>query len=734
MQQAQLDPVKFEIFAHRLWAIGEAGRETLQRVTASPIVAQGGECMQSFYDVEGNMVLACAGHLRFAGATSDAIRFIIKEFAESPGIFDGDQIFFNDPYVAGSHTYDEMCIKPLFFDSELIGWTASSSHTADTGGVMRGGATEIYHEGIRILGLKVVERHEFRNDVCKTLVEQCRDPYYVELDLRSRVAANNVAGDRMQKLVEQLGVDFIKAAFQRLIDDGEVMARTRIRELPDGVWRARGSWGGEQDVIQVGLKMTKRDDEIWLDFEDVTPQVKSALNSTLVSSLAHVQLALTPFLFWDLPWSDGKMVPIHVRIPEGTIANCLFPAACGMAPGIGQMLVGVILECVSKMMYAAGRDEEVNAGWHGRLLFGGPGTMYGGHNRNGTVVPQGIYDIHGSGFGATPERDGVNTAGFINIPAGGITDVERIEMEYPFLYFTRQHNQNGGGPGRYRGGTSTCRLFMVYGSNDFTVPYGNRDRYAIGGYGLFGGYPVGPGGKVGVYLTDGATLDERFGTGDCPTSVKELEAGNWGEAWEPGPGRFQLAERTIISDVVGGGGGFGDPLERATDDVARDLADGLYSIDSAERWFGVVINGDTLDQRATDERRSEIRDQRKRSGIPGSLVANNGHRTRGVKTSRRPHAGLRVERLASDALSLWWVCATCGRSIAPIDENYKEGTLLHVRSLDDFLDEPPPGTAAVALQEFICPGCGELLQVDVVPVDRASTERLWDIELIDQSS
>ena len=74
---AQLDPIKFEIFAHRLWEIGEEGRLALQRVTASPIVAQGGECMSSFYAPDGTMILACSGHLRFAGATSQGIRAII---------------------------------------------------------------------------------------------------------------------------------------------------------------------------------------------------------------------------------------------------------------------------------------------------------------------------------------------------------------------------------------------------------------------------------------------------------------------------------------------------------------------------------------------------------------------------------------------------------------------------------------------------------------------------------
>ena len=37
-----LDPIKYEVFIHRLLAAGEEGRIALQRVSASPIVVQGG--------------------------------------------------------------------------------------------------------------------------------------------------------------------------------------------------------------------------------------------------------------------------------------------------------------------------------------------------------------------------------------------------------------------------------------------------------------------------------------------------------------------------------------------------------------------------------------------------------------------------------------------------------------------------------------------------------------------
>src|ERR1051325_389309 len=79
-----IDPIRYEMYLHRLWAIGEEGRMTLQRVTASPIVSQGGECMSSFYDEKGTMVLACSGHLRFAAATSDAIHDLMRRLKNLP--------------------------------------------------------------------------------------------------------------------------------------------------------------------------------------------------------------------------------------------------------------------------------------------------------------------------------------------------------------------------------------------------------------------------------------------------------------------------------------------------------------------------------------------------------------------------------------------------------------------------------------------------------------------------
>jgi N-methylhydantoinase B len=728
-----LDPVRYEIFAHRLWAIGEEGRLALQRVCASPIVVQGGECMQSFYDPEGRMILACSGHLRFAAATSDAIRKMREWFEQSPGFFDGDQLFNNDPYIAGSHTYDQMVVKPIFWQDRLIAWTASSSHTADTGGVMRGAATEIYHEGIRILGVKVVEKGEFRNDIFKTIVEQCRDPEYVGLDLKSRIAGNNVSAARFLQLVEQFGPEFVEAAGQKMIDDAEQQARAKLRALPDGTWQSRMYSIGTRraEPYQVMCTMTKTGEELFLDFDGTSPQKDDDQNSTLPSSLAHVTIALTNTLFWDLPWSDGKMNPVHVSIPEGSILNCRFPAACGAGPGVGGILVGAVMECLAKMVYAGGRYDDVNAGWNGLWYQGGPGFFYGGHNREGLTVAQGLYDIHGGGFGARPGSDGVDTGGHVNIPSGGISDVERIEMQYPFLYFTRGHNPNGAGYGRYRGGDGSQRVVLVYGSQDLSVDFRPYGAIPGGAYGLFGGYPSGTGGMRAIMRTDPHQLRARLAQGQYPTSPRQILEDGWGEMFRPQDGRprVHVAEYWLITDFTQAGGGFGDPLDREPEAVAHDVATGVYSRWGAAMFFGVQLDAHgRVDAGATQQMRQQIREDRLALARPQSSTANtNSQPQDGTIVRVQPHAAL---VLVGDRSETWWTCKRCRATLGPGSTNYKSGTVVRERSLADVSDYPLPfGEFLGNLLEYLCPSCGTLLSVEVYCPTVGGPTLIHDISL-----
>ena len=693
--------------------------------------------MSSFYDETGTMVLACSGHLRFAAATSDAIRNLMQRFSKTPGFHDGDQFFFNDPYVAGSHTYDMMIVKPIFFRGELIGWTATSTHTADTGGVLRGGAYEIFHEGICIPGLKIVEKNEFREDVFQTLTGQCRDPQYVGLDLKAMIAGNNICAKRYLGLVEKFGLKFVQLAGEKMIADSESKARAKLRSMPDGTWVTRqyvttlDRKTRKSVAQQLYCTMTKKRDELLFDFTGTSPQTDTDHNSTLPSTVAHLALALTNTLFWDVPWSDGKMRPVKVHVPEGSILNCKYPAACGAGPRIGNVLVSTVCEAVAKMIYASGRYDDVNASTTGNLEFvGGPGYFYGGHTREGIAVAQGLYDIHGAGMGARPHGDGVNTGGHMNIPSAGISDIERIEMQYPFLYFTRSHNPDGSGFGQYRGGLGSYRIYLIYGSKDCSVDYKPYGGVAQGGFGLAGGYPTGIG-ATRVMIEAGLEMLGRVKAGEYPT-VGAMRAGEWGKSILPAgvPERVPLPEGTLLVDYVAGGGGFGDPIDRDPGAVLKDFGYGWVSREIAERIYGVVFadSGKAVDSAASEDCRRRIREARNQDA---PISQNSSDQAAAVSSDSRQllrfHAALEI---IGNGKKKAIRCSRCGHIYCKADENYKHYALHRILNLNDSMPPLPTGERYIGEYHiYSCPGCATQLQVDLYSPSLGGDPVLWDTRI-----
>jgi N-methylhydantoinase B len=63
---------------------------------------------------------------------------------------------------------------------------------------------------------------------------------------------------------------------------------------------------------------------------------------------------------------------------------------------------------------------------------------------------------------------------------------------------------------------------------------------------------------------------------------------------------------------TGGGGGWGDPIERDAALVRSDVLEELVSREAALEHYGVVLRDDlTLDETATQQRRDRLRSGRK---------------------------------------------------------------------------------------------------------------------------
>jgi N-methylhydantoinase B len=551
------------------------------------------------------------------------------------------------------------------------------------------------------------------------------------------IAGNNICAKRYLGLVEKFGLKFVQLAGEKMIADSESKARAKLRSMPDGTWVTRqyvttlDRKTRKSVAQQLYCTMTKKRDELLFDFTGTSPQTDTDHNSTLPSTVAHLALALTNTLFWDVPWSDGKMRPVKVHVPEGSILNCKYPAACGAGPRIGNVLVSTVCEAVAKMIYASGRYDDVNASTTGNLEFvGGPGYFYGGHTREGIAVAQGLYDIHGAGMGARPHGDGVNTGGHMNIPSAGISDIERIEMQYPFLYFTRSHNPDGSGFGQYRGGLGSYRIYLIYGSKDCSVDYKPYGGVAQGGFGLAGGYPTGIG-ATRVMIEAGLEMLGRVKAGEYPT-VGAMRAGKWGKSILPAgvPERVPLPEGTLLVDYVAGGGGFGDPIDRDPGAVLKDFGYGWVSREIAERIYGVVFadGGKAVDSAASEDCRRRIREARKQDA---PISQKSSDKAAAVSSDSRQllrfHAALEI---IGNGKKKAIRCSRCGHLYCKADENYKHFALHRILDLNDSMPPLPTGERYIGEYHiYSCPGCATQLQVDLYSPSLGGDPVLWDTRI-----
>ena len=144
---------------------------TLERVGGTVNTTQMHDYMASLYLPNGDVLSAgdaMGWHVACAGF---AVKRIIERFENNGGINPDDIFLLNDPYVAAIHQSDVYMISPIHFNGKLMGWSATFVHVMDIGAMSPGGnspgATEICHEGIRIPGIKLVERGELRKDLLR---------------------------------------------------------------------------------------------------------------------------------------------------------------------------------------------------------------------------------------------------------------------------------------------------------------------------------------------------------------------------------------------------------------------------------------------------------------------------------------------------------------------------------------------------------------------------------------
>ncbi|MGS2619719.1 hydantoinase B/oxoprolinase family protein [Micromonospora sp. LZ34] len=718
--RVDVDPITFEVVRHRLESINTEQAVALKAVSGSPIVSEADDYNVGLYRADGQLVAMGRTVIYHASSMSEMVKHVLADCSVDPGINEGDSFVLNSPHKGALHAPDVGILQPIFHNGELIAWAGACSHQLDIGGMEHGGfmpqARDIYQEGLQIPPVKLVDGGRVRTDVWAMITGMSRLPAALNLNLRGLLAANRVGATELGKLIARYGVNTVLSVMDELLDLSERRIRARLRELPDGAFRARSYLdhdGHNNTLHRVNLEVTKTGDSLRFDFTGTDPEAGGFVNCTRTGLLAGVYAGALPLLAYDIPWNSGALRPIEIVCPDRTLLTCLPPAACSQGPLGGTWMAEITTtEAISKMLathpdYIA-EAQAAPAG--GTDLFCPSGIdQYGDYS--GWIA----LDAMQTGGGAYGHRDGLSPQGHRCISNCQVPNVEAQEMIMPLLWLYRRLIPDSGGPGRRQGGQSASAAMTLHHAHWLRAAVGGHGFESPTAAGIFGGYPARCNARVVVRDSDFWQHVER---GRVPLEMSELSGTV--ELTAAKTPNFMLQAGDVFFWYPQAGGGWGDPLERNPQDVVDDVAKSVISMQTAQQIYGVVLAGRALDESATEARRTEIRAARKAwpaaRALPGDAV----------EATVRPTLALLGDtlRLTGEIAAAFVTCA-CDRVLAPSDENWKDYAGVAAVEQDAL-------GAAIRLHHdlqarmYACPGCGRLLEVEV---SRRGDEPLYGTQL-----
>lgn len=603
-EKTKLDPITFEILRHRLEEIVAESYYTLARVSGNAVITEAGDHEESIMNAMGDTVMVGGGIVEWTGCLEDAARYISQEYEDNPGIHEGDQFIMNDTGIAAVHHMDIQVLKPVFWEGKRVAWLNCAGHMMDVGGMQESGfmfgATERIQEGLCMKGVKICEKGRIRRDIEDTLKYMTRQPDLFMLEIGARIAANNAAETRLLQTIEEFGIDKVLAIFEELPDYSEKLIRAKLRSLPDGVFKATHHFESireDEGYLTVKCALIKQGDSITLDFTGSSPQSKGSQNVALPGARSNAECPFLIMLGYDIPWNYGLWRIINWVLPEGSIVNPspLAPVSTNTPAGTGYVMIGTVTDCISQMYLCSDRKEE--AFGNGGNAFHNP-NMYGTGKRGEFFITM-MMELMISGGGALAYRDGDNTCSNLWTTKPQVTNIERAEEHFPWLYLWRKEAMDTGGPGKYRGGTGCTNAIISYGIGEMGVHdmgLGMEPRLANG---LAGGYPA-PNVKQIVYR--GANLKEMFKNGQLPRTPDDIPGHR---EVKPLLHSFTLNPEDAYVIYFGGGGGYGDPLQRDPEAVLKDIHEEYVSFEEGKRTYGVI--GDPALQQVNWEETRKLR-------------------------------------------------------------------------------------------------------------------------------
>ena len=624
-----LDPHQLNHVRSLINAALDESYTMVEQMGAAP-GAKWGDLVTAIFTPTGDLsMIAPHGIIAFASCCHYPIKFIIKYFTGDPtvGVADGDGFIHNDARYGGIHNTDQSMMMPVFWRGDLVCWVSSTIHEGENGATEPGGmpaaAESKYDEGLKMPPFKVVEKFAIKRDLLTFLQNSVRDPKLQLEDMKVKLHATMRLRERVLGILETHGRALLAATLRGNLEDVAVEVRRRIAELPDGTTRVQcfmDSTLRENAMQKIGMAVTVKGDRMTFDFRGCSPQfLNRAVNTNIASFKAALVTGLLQNVWPDLPHTMGILSPIEILSDPGSLIDAVdeAPQAMSLMP----LFKACVLPTVSfaKLSYSLPRRyTAILAPQYDQAAT----FIYGGLNQWGDVTGNFCADINGNGQGAREDRDGENSLAPVFGFMCDTGEHEIAEEDTPIVRLGAQVlAKDRVGFGKYRGGLGYEQIATVRRSNYWGFMTGCEGSKFCSTQGLFGGYssPVYQLCKIkDVNVFDVLRDDPAAVSFDMVSLMNDRKLPGTYSVNDMGM-TFELCQEGELYMICqGGGGGYGDVLERDPGLVMRDVGDDLISPATARRVYHVVFDTASLvvDEAATEAARATERRARLARGRP----------------------------------------------------------------------------------------------------------------------
>ena len=549
---AQPSNVAYQVMWNRLISVVEEQAQALVRTAFSTSVREAGDLSAGVYDTQGQMLAqAVTGTPGHVNAMADAVAHFIRRIGRD-NIAEGDIYITNDPWEGTGHLHDFTIVTPSFHKGAHVGFFACTAHVVDVGGRGFGAdAASVYEEGIHIPIMKFADRGTVDNTLVAIIRGNVREPDQLIGDIYALATCNEIGHRRLTDMMQEFGLDDLAGIAAFILARSRAATLERIAALPRTSATGELTIDGFDTPITLRVKLTIEKDRIISDFTGTSGVDKKGINCPLVYAKAYACYALKVAIAPEIPNNAASLAPFEITAPENTIVNAVHPAPVALRHIVGHFVPDAVFNAFDQIVPGLVPAEGAGCLCNFQVSL---------RPRTDAPAPAGavrseVLTFNSGGSGARPAFDGLNATAF---PSGVMTmPVEATEHAGPVIIWRKELRPDSGGAGKQRGGLGQYMEVGAREGHEFDIQ-AMFDRVDHPAKGRRGG---GAGAPTTIALNDGTAMR--------------------------GKGKQFVAHGRRVVMAFPGGAGYGDPSERALEQVKRDLARGYISAETAQADYGL---------------------------------------------------------------------------------------------------------------------------------------------------